>query len=82
MHSAVLDFVPPSLHHPGRLNPQTPNLAEHDADVLFPVLVQLGVQGVLGVPEVLELPGVVEALLVELVAIQAHQEVVQAIAVD
>ena len=74
--------MPPSLHHPGHLSPQTLTLAERDADVLFPVLVQLGVQGVLGVPEVLELPGVAEALPVALVAKQAHQGVVLAILVD
>ena len=82
MHLAVLDFVPPNQHHPVHLNPQTPSPAEDDADVLFPVLVQLGVQGVLGVPEALELPEVVEALLVTLVANQALQGVSLAIPVD
>ena len=81
MHSAVLDFVPPSLHHPGRLSPQTLNLVEHDAYVLFPVLVQLGVQWVLGVPGVPELPAVAEALLVALAASQAPQGVALAIPV-
>ena len=83
--------MPPNLHHPDHWSPQTLNLAEHDADALFPVPVQLGVQRVLGDPEVLELPGAVqvegvlglaEALLLELVANQAHQGVVLATPVD
>ena len=83
--------MPPNLHHPGHSNPEILNLAEHDAGALFPVLVQLGVQEVLGVlevqgvPGVVEVrgvPGVVEALLVELVANQAYQGVVLAIPVD
>ena len=82
MHSAVLDFVPPILHHPGHLKPRILNPAERDADVLFPVLVQLrdlGVPEVLGVQGVL---GVAEASPLDLVATPAHQGVVLATLVD
>ena len=74
--------MPPNLHHPDHWSPQTLNLAEHDADVLVPVLAELEDQGVLGAPEVKGVLWVVEASLLDLVAIQAHQEVFLAIPVD